>query len=606
MSRLSRLYASAAGMPLFVGLLVVTFAIAADLGHEAWSTARAQRQTAQHALREFVRFAATSMSYKAQANIYSALSTLFGAVGAHRGAQPSGPPPAPDALERAAKRIGECRCAPAFQPNYYFRLALDDGELRTAGDTVPSGAERRWLGDTVIAHARHVRRPEWDVSLIYAAGQAAPRFVAYDVRAGTQSGGRGGYAYGFVSAAGPFGDAVFAPLAYEHMLNPAFVRRAVSYDSLVSSSVRAPFPDGRVLYEVNPPRRDVRLTMVPRVGHETYSVGPAPPTPAMLFADTVHLGAQFGGLVLGVALTTSRYGEGGGGDLVAGGVPGSRLLMLFGLLVLLAGLVADAVLQLRREHELARLRADFTTGVSHELRTPLAQILLYGETLMLERTRSERERRSAAEVIVREARRLMHLVENALHFARTDRQLLRLSPEAVALAALTREIIVDFAPLAWAKQVTVCEHLDDEAYALIDRSAYRQILLNLLDNAVKYGPAGQTIAVALERDVAGANVRLSVDDEGPGVPAPDRERIWAPFVRLDSARRGPMGTGIGLAVVRDLALRHGGRARVDEGVGRGARFVVTLPATPHPGTTLTAAVKEPGHDGGPGEARAAL
>src|SRR5204863_999426 len=137
------------------------------------------------------------------------------------------------------------------------------------------------------------------------------------------------------------------------------------------------------------------------------------------------------------------------GALVAGGVPRSRLFALFGLLVLMGGLVVAVVIQLRREHELTRLRADLTAGVSHELRTPLAQILLFGETLMLERTRSERERRAAAEVIVREARRLMHLVENALHFARTDRHLLELSAEVIDIGALTREILVAFAPLAW-------------------------------------------------------------------------------------------------------------------------------------------------------------
>ena len=130
-SRLSRLYARASGMPLFVGLLVVTFAIAADLAHEAWTTARAQRQTAERALREFVRFAATSMSYKAQANIYVGASTLFGAVGAQRGAEPSGPAPPPEGLIDAARRVRECRCAPVFQPSYFFRLDFADADLRT-------------------------------------------------------------------------------------------------------------------------------------------------------------------------------------------------------------------------------------------------------------------------------------------------------------------------------------------------------------------------------------------------------------------------------------------------------------------------------------------
>jgi signal transduction histidine kinase len=267
--------------------------------------------------------------------------------------------------------------------------------------------------------------------------------------------------------------------------------------------------------------------------------------------------------------------------LTSYGVPRSRLVVLLGLLVLMAGLVAAAIFQLRREHELARLRADLTAGVSHELRTPLAQILLYGETLMFDRTRSERERRAAAEVIVREARRLMHLVENALHFARADRRVLVLSPEAIDVAALTRDIIVSFAPLAWAAQVTLREEIDNACQAVIDAAAYRQIVLNLLENAVRYGPAGQTVTVGVR--CAPGVVRLSIADEGPGIDLADRERIWAPFVRLRASRQGPLGTGIGLAVVRDLTRRHGGRAWVERADTGGARFVVELPTTRHGG-----------------------
>ena len=587
-SRLLRLYARASGMPLFIGLLVVTFAIAADLAHEAFTTARAERDTAERALREFVRLSATSMSYKAQANIHVGLSALFGAVGAQRGTVPSGAVPSPEALALASARVRACRCAPSFHPSYYFRLSLADGELRTIanGAALPTETEHAWLRDTVAAHARVSRSADWEAALIYGGTALRPRIVAYAIRGGAAQ--HPGHAFGFVSDAGPFGDVVFAPLARDRVLTPQFASSAVSYDSLVSTSVLA--PDGRAIYDVNPRRPELRMTMVPRAGHESYAVGTAPLTLVTLYADTVHLGAQFGGLILDVALTTSAPG-----DLVAGGVPRSRLFVLLGLLVLMAGLVAVAVLQLRREQELTRLRADFTTGVSHELRTPLAQILLYGETLMLERTRSDRERRAAAEVIVREARRLMHLVENALHFARTDRQLLRLAPEPVALGTLTREILVAFAPLAWAAHVTLRESLGDEVYVLIDPAAYRQILLNLLDNAVKYGPPAQTITVRLEQ-VDGL-VRLIVDDQGPGVPAEERERIWSPFVRLTKAGNGAMGTGIGLAVVRDLTTRHGGRAWAAS-ADAGARFVVELPTTSAP--------KDPGHGRSAMGTRAAL
>jgi signal transduction histidine kinase len=173
----------------------------------------------------------------------------------------------------------------------------------------------------------------------------------------------------------------------------------------------------------------------------------------------------------------------------------------------------------------------------------------------------------------------MHLVENALHFTRADRQLLNFAPEALDLGDATREILVSFAPLAFTAKVTLREVIEP-APALIDGAAYRQIVLNLLENAIRYGPVGQTVTVRVERVNGGA--RLVVEDEGPGIPIGDRERIWAPFVRLTKQARGSMGTGIGLAVVRDLTTRHGGRAWVERASApsAGARFVVELPSSP--------------------------
>ena len=560
---LSRLYARTAGMPLLIGLLVVTFAIAADLAHEAWATALSEQQTAERALRDFVRFSATSTAYEVQASIELGLRTLF-AAGAARGTTGTNAVGGAEALVQSAAHIRECRCAPVFQPSYYFQLALADGGLDLAGAAAPSDAERRWLRDTVRAHARAVRHADWDAALVYGGTESRPRVVAYSLRGGA-------IAYGFVSDVGAFGDAAIAP-AVRKRLRPdvELGPHAARFDSLMRTFVLA--PDGHPVYDAKPRRPEIRVTMVPGAGHETYAPGVEPVIPMTIFADTVRLGVQFGDLRLDVALATSEPSA-----LVVGGLPRSRLFALLGVLVLLAGLVAAAILQLRREHELARLRADLTAGVSHELRTPLAQILLFGETLMLERTRSDRERRAAAEVIVREARRLMHLVENALHFTRTDRNLLHLSPESIDLGVVTREILVSFAPLAWTARVTLREVIDVPALALIDAAAYRQIVLNLLENAIRYGPAGQTVTVRVERHDGGA--RLVVEDEGPGIAVGDRERVWAPFVRLTSQRHVPMGTGIGLAVVRDLTARHGGRVWVERADAGGARFVVELPSS---------------------------
>jgi signal transduction histidine kinase len=243
--------------------------------------------------------------------------------------------------------------------------------------------------------------------------------------------------------------------------------------------------------------------------------------------------------------------------------------------------VVVALLQLRREYELGRLRADFVSGVSHELRTPLAQIRMFSETLLLGRVRSDSERLRSVEIIDQEARRLTHLVENLLHFSRSERQATRLSPAPAPLSALVREAVEAFAPLAAARGMTLATDLADGLVALVDADALRQMLLNLLDNAAKYGPARQTVTVGLEASEGRA--RLWVDDQGPGIPAADRERIWERFWRLERDRGSSIaGTGIGLSVVRELVALHGGRAWVEDapGGGGGARFVIELPLTP--------------------------
>jgi signal transduction histidine kinase len=544
-------------MPLLVGLLVVTFAIAADLAHEAWTTARSQARTAEHAALNVVRFAAASAADESEATLSLGLRALFREV-----MTDARPALGPEVLARNAARIVGCRCAPALPARYYFRLTLGTGALLLAEDTGATDAERRWLRDTVATRVRSAGQGDGEIAVLYR-GTTGAHLVAFVVRTAA----RDTLVYGMSADMDAIGDAVFAPVARHRV--PSGAIRSAALDSSLRVFVLA--PDGRAVYDANPRRREQLVTMVPAAGHESYRPGVAAVDPIVLVADTLSLGAEYGNLALDVALAPSDPAI-----LFEGGVPRSRLFVLFGLLVLMAGLIGAAVLQLRREHELARLRADLTAGVSHELRTPLAQIMLYGETLMLDRTRSERERRAAAEVIVREARRLMHLVENALHFARADRRVLVLSPEAIDVGELTRDILVSFAPLAWAAQVNLREEIEAAAPAIIDAAAYRQIVLNLLENAVRYGPPGQTITIRVG-SLDGA-VRLAVEDQGPGVEVGDRERIWAPFVRVRAARQGPLGTGIGLAVVRDLTLRHGGRAWVERADSGGARFVIELPS----------------------------
>ena len=284
-----------------------------------------------------------------------------------------------------------------------------------------------------------------------------------------------------------------------------------------------------------------------------------------------ELGPIFGGLTVEV-----RLAEALAPALVIGGLPGSRLPFLIGVMALALALAAMAVVQLRQRDRLAQLREDFVASASHELRTPLAQIRLFAETLRLKRVRSANERTRSLTVIEREARRLEHLVENLLHFSRAERGILRAVPETADLGRLTREIVEEFAGLAAKAEVGIRVEAPASLVARSDPGAWRQIVLNLLDNAVKYGGRGSAVTVGLERDAGWC--RLGVADEGPGVTPADRERVWERFWRGEAARSaGLSGTGIGLATVRDLVSLLGGQCWVEGNGSRGARFIVRVP-----------------------------
>ena len=262
--------------------------------------------------------------------------------------------------------------------------------------------------------------------------------------------------------------------------------------------------------------------------------------------------------------------------LVIGGLPSSRVPALLAVLALGLLLAGIGLVQIRRERELMRLRSRFVANVSHELRTPLAQISMFGETLMLGRARSEEESHHFAAIIHREARRLTRLVESVLRFSHHEAggTVLRMEPRD--LRAELMEAVDDFSPLASATGSTLDLEAEPEVIVEADPGALRQIVLNLLENATKYGPRGQTISVraSMQEDEA----LIAVDDQGPGIPRGDRRRALEPFTRLDRPDQPKVaGTGIGLAVVDELVRAHGGRLWIEDAPGAGARVCFTLP-----------------------------
>lgn len=264
-------------------------------------------------------------------------------------------------------------------------------------------------------------------------------------------------------------------------------------------------------------------------------------------------------------------------SLIIGGLPESRIGWLLALFAVASVLAIVAVVQLRQERALAALRQDFVTRTSHELRTPVARIRIFTDTLLLDRVRTDAERRDAVYAIDRAARRLSLLIENVLQFSRMESRDVSQHVESTDLVAFVRDVVQEFETTISGARVTVAD-VPLTAYSNIDREAMRQALLNVLDNAWKYGGSDRSIDVAMTS--VDDEIRISVSDSGPGVPEHDRTRIWEPYVRLDRDRRSSVaGTGIGLAVVRDVLHRHRGTAWVETAAGAGgATFVLALPA----------------------------
>jgi signal transduction histidine kinase len=264
-------------------------------------------------------------------------------------------------------------------------------------------------------------------------------------------------------------------------------------------------------------------------------------------------------------------------DVVAGSsAPISRVPLYGGLLMLLAVLITAALILTKRQGELAEARTDFVSNVSHEFRTPLAQIRMFAETLLLGRVRNDTDKRRSLEIIDQEAKRLTALVDNVLQLGRSERGVATVAPTQIRLGPTIREAVERFAELPRALSVEFRTEVEDRLAAMVDPNALRQIVDNLLDNAVKYGPSGQRVNIGLA--MFEQNARLWVDDEGPGIPLRERDRVFEPFYRSTlHMQSAAAGSGIGLAVVRELSDLLEGRVWAESAPGGGARIIVEFP-----------------------------
>lgn len=231
-----------------------------------------------------------------------------------------------------------------------------------------------------------------------------------------------------------------------------------------------------------------------------------------------------------------------------------------------------------RLKELERVRQDFVANVSHELRTPLSTIKGYAETL-LDGALKEEVAFSFLQVIKKHTDRLTKIVEDLLMLSKIESREFPLHREPLSLTEVIDNVLELVQGAAEKKKVSFSKDYPPETLLVeADRNDLEQILINLLDNAVKYNREGGTVLISLAlKDTK--EVEVSIQDNGIGIPKDDLPRIFERFYRVDKGRSKELGgTGLGLSIVKHLVQAYGGRVWVESRLGEGSTFYFTLPA----------------------------
>ena len=525
-------------------LIVAGILLAVAAVHQAQQTVRSHRETSARLVRDYGAFAAWSYRQHATETLRQEFRAAFTPV-VHR--EPGGPAfgaLSPDAwrAKLADGENGDDCTAESCLSRYHFRIPLEGQAAASFAGGELSGDLRAATVRAVAAHAASPARPTGDFTTIAPSGDSAEALLVYAI---VESDEGLPVAYGFEFDPRRR-DALFRQLFRDRQLLPAVVTEGRSNEELLGVRLRS--PTGKTYF--------------------TSSTAAA-----WAERSSEQFDAQLGALVVEAAILAPAAGQ-----LMGDSVSRARLPLIAGLLALACALAIAAVYQLRREARLARMRSDFVSSVSHELRTPLAQIQLFLETLRLGRHRTEEQREWLLDNMQRETTRLTTLVENVLHFSRVERGGLGGMRTPTVLSEYLGRIVAEFEPLAAVRKVRLRTEVEPGLIADLHQDSFRQVILNLLDNAVKYGPAGQSVTVSAA--AVGNRVQIAVEDEGSGVEPGERVAIFEPFRRGEKAIGSvAVGSGIGLSVARELVEWHGGKIRAEPAPVRGSRFVIELPSS---------------------------
>lgn len=549
--------------PLLV--LMASIGLTAVAAFDAQRATRAQDKVVSKAVHEFSSFAAWSFGEHLKQQLGLTAVEVVGAV--NHGENMHTSPRIPEARELAhyLPMDKRCDCHRALlgpNPASFFGFKLGSRDVDVAqnvyadpvegwrvdpvpGQALPpripfTNADLRWIADTLTTQARLARTDNHGYGLLVGRSKGRVRPIVYTLMPTS---------WGDTMVYG----AEYTPAAFESM-----IARVLDGSGLLPET----FTEGKRNRDV------VAVRVMDGEGTTIYESVPGVSSPTF---TRLTMPAAFGSLALHVMIRPEQASA-----LIIGGTPASRLPFLLGLLALAAMMSIVAVVQIRRETELAGMRADFVSSISHELRTPLAQIKLYLETIRLGRVKTEEQREWSLKHIDRETTRLGNLVENVLRFSRLGRPD-ELPAQPISLRDEVEKIVDEFRPLASSRKSEVTLYVEADPYVAIRPEALRHAVVNLLDNAAKYGPTAQTIRV--EVGTRSGSAYVAVTDQGAGVPVGQRETIWKSFARAKTST-GAAGSGIGLTIVRDVVQQNGGKAWVEDAPGGGARFVISIPEVP--------------------------
>ena len=551
--------------PLLLGGALLGIVVVSALSvRESMLNARERRAAAERTVRDYAMFA--SYIYTSRAYLFARDRTLFQAYVALHPSEPWIASQLPPVTVLAAIPDTTERCGPSANwPIYRFRVMVPSRTVSFAGgrpdakieeiirDSLPKLAVKPWIRGARFGYL-FVDAPTGREAIAYA--------PAYDSSAKLLA------VYGYRSCYGVRDTSDYSVMYQVVRVLPPMVPGYSDYSSNSSShshiatdSMSGKWPSGM------PADSLLTLTITDKKGKVLFQRPKGGPKSD--YYGRSPLG-YIGGTVFWASLRPDVAGY-----LVAGGipdshVPASMLLLAASIILAIAGFAS-----LRSEIRLVQSRERFLANVSHELRTPLQQILMFVQLLRLGRTRNETERERSLEIIETETHRLISLSDSVLAAAKSDAQV---QSTPIEVGEVARTAADFFTPLAQAKKMRIEIDIPDPVVARGDPGALRQILINVLDNAAKYGPLGQTVTIGARHE--GKVVRLWVDDSGPGISAADRERVWKPFTRLGgTVEDSTGGAGLGLAIVRDLATAMGAHADLADAPTGGTRFTLEMLAS---------------------------